>query len=408
MELTKEVSKNNFSGYLWHAGFSALAINFMDIDTVIPAMLLKAGGSAIHLGLMTALLMGGASLMRLVFAGLVSNFPHKKGFLLWGINLRVLSLAGIGILLLFSAMFAKSMTILMIFMIMIVFSFSGAFAVISYMDILGKSILPERRKKFFSIRYAINGVLYFLSAVAVKKLITLYNFPVNYSILFFIAGGLLLISSGGFWIIKEPETVIKKKKSFSEFLKMIPSEIKKNKNLLNYLAIINTIGLGLGLMPFLVLLAKENYGLTREMIGSFLLFKTVGIVPTGLILLKLSKKFRYKTTLIISLVIGALLPVIALLLGNFPGYFKYLFIFSGIFVTTFRISVEGLLIEISTNENRATYTGISGSGRILPTLFPLFAGVLISLWGYTVVFSMVSLFILMGLIFVLRMDVNEN
>jgi len=44
MTLSKKISTHNFYAFLWHAGFLALAKNFIDVDTVIPAMLIESGG----------------------------------------------------------------------------------------------------------------------------------------------------------------------------------------------------------------------------------------------------------------------------------------------------------------------------------------------------------------------------
>ena len=44
MELNKQISQHNYYLFLWHAVFLALAINFTDVDTIIPAMMLDAGG----------------------------------------------------------------------------------------------------------------------------------------------------------------------------------------------------------------------------------------------------------------------------------------------------------------------------------------------------------------------------
>jgi len=62
MELTDKNSKRNFKAFIWHSTFLALASNFMDVDTIIPSMLIKAGGTSIHLGLLTAIMLGGSSL----------------------------------------------------------------------------------------------------------------------------------------------------------------------------------------------------------------------------------------------------------------------------------------------------------------------------------------------------------
>ena len=50
MKVSRAISKRNFYSLLWHAGFLAFAQNFMDVDTIIPAMMVDAGGTAIHIG----------------------------------------------------------------------------------------------------------------------------------------------------------------------------------------------------------------------------------------------------------------------------------------------------------------------------------------------------------------------
>ena len=53
-------AKVNFLSFLWHALFLALAKNFMDVNTIIPAMLIKSGGTTTDLGILTAIMIGGA------------------------------------------------------------------------------------------------------------------------------------------------------------------------------------------------------------------------------------------------------------------------------------------------------------------------------------------------------------
>jgi MFS family permease len=92
MILPSKISNHNFHAFLWHAGFLAFAQGFMDIDTVIPAMLIESGGKAVHIGIMTAIMMGGSSSTQLFFSPYVSNKSFKKKYLLAGINTRIFSL----------------------------------------------------------------------------------------------------------------------------------------------------------------------------------------------------------------------------------------------------------------------------------------------------------------------------
>jgi len=119
---------------------------------------------------------------------------------------------------------------------------------------------------------------------------------------------------------------------------------------------------------------------------------------------KLSSKIGYKLLLIIAIIIGSTIPIFALTLSNNQYFYQYIFILSGIFVSIFKISNNGILLEISTNENRTMYAGISGAGKIFSTIFPLIAGVLIFYIGYNFVFIIVTVIILLSYFFVKRLD----
>ena len=169
MKLTPNISKRNYYSLLWHAGFLALAQVFMDVDTIIPAMMVDAGGSAVQIGILTAIMLGGSSFTQLVYAPFISNYHFKKKFLLLGINSRIFSLLGLGLILFFSSLIGESNIIRLIFILIAIFSFGGAFANVSYTDILGKSVMQSSRKSFFSIRQVITGVILFFSGSTRQK-----------------------------------------------------------------------------------------------------------------------------------------------------------------------------------------------------------------------------------------------
>jgi len=217
----------------------------------------------------------------------------------------------------------------------------------------------------------------------------------------------LWIASIGFWGIKEVDSKIQYKSSFKEYLKKIPSEITQNSNLKNYLLIINNLGLGYTFIPFMVLFAKNNFDLSYNLIGKFLIYKIIGMLIIGFIIYKKSHKLKYKQLLYFCLIIAVSLPLLSLMFSNNIFMYQCLFILAGIFITTYKIVCNGVLIEISNNENRAVYTGIAGAGNILPAIFPLIAGGLIALVGYTITFITLSLIISSSIIFIIKLDCKK-
>lgn len=401
--LTENNSRVNYRALLWHGIFLSLASNFMDVDTIIPSMVLNAGGNAVILGIVTTIMIGGSSLMQIVFAGFLSNRTHKKSMLLVGINLRVAALMFLALILFTSSSGNSSVLLFSIVVLISVFSFSGSFANISYVDIMGKSILEKSRKRFFSIKQTVGSVGIFISAIGVRQLLKHMSYPQNYGTLLVSAGVLLLIASLGFWKIREVSTLVRTKRTFMEFLALIPKNTSRDLNLKNYLLIINFLGLAVSFIPFMILFAKSNFNFSFDLIGNILLFKVVGMLFASLVLYRRAHKFHYKNLLYFSLVCGASLPVLSLVLSNNQIAYQLLFLLSGVFVTAFKIARSGILVEISNNENRATYAGISGAGSILPTVLPLVAGVLISVLGYSYTFMIISLLTGVSVIFVRKL-----
>ena len=402
MNLDISISKNNFRSLLWHAGFLALAQNFIDIDTVIPAMMVESGGSAVHIGILTAIMLGGSSFTQLIFAPFISNFSYKRKFLLLGINSRMLALFSMGLMLFFLSYIPDNYRILMIFILISMFSLGGAFANISYTDILGKSILESSRKPFFSLRQIITGVILLSSVFLARKVLVADPYPLNYAHMFFLGFMALSIASLGFWNLKEtvPSRLIVR--GPAHFFGLIRSELKKNNKLGYFLGFINTMGISIGLLPFVMLYAKDIFGTASSDTGNFLLFKVLGSVFTGLLLYIFARQFRYRYLLYLNAIIAMLMPLIIMLVPGQPP-FGLVFFIGGIIFASYTITMNGVLLEVSGTSNRALYTGIAGAGNILPALFPLLGGWLIASYGYNMFFILFMISIAVSVFFIYRL-----
>ncbi len=406
MKLTSSISKRNFYSLLWHAGFLAFASNFIDVDTVIPAMMVDAGGTAIHIGILSAIMLGGSSFTQLFFAPFISNFSYKKRFLLVGINSRIFALLFLGIILFFSTQLGGKSEITLIFVLITIFSLGGAFANISFTDIMGKSLEEGSRKSFFSIRQVVSGLILFGSAFLARYLLGRADYPVNYAYMFFVGFLALSIASLGFWNLKEVVPSKMVVRGPKHFYQIIRGELKQNKRLLFFLGYINTMGISITLLPFVILYAKTHFGLQSSGTGNYLLFKVMGGVITGLLLFILSGKYKYRFLLYINGILALIVPLLVIL---WPGIlsFHLVFFLGGIIFATYTISLNGVLLEVSGTSNRALYTGIVGAGNILPALFPLLGGWIINKFGFLPYFVLFMVVILFSFYFIYRLGCRK-
>lgn len=378
----------------------------MDVDTIIPAMMIDSGGTSLHVGFLTAIMVGGTKFAQLFFASFINNKKYKKGYLLLGINLRIFSLAGLAVLFFNTDSLSSGLIIGTIFILMSVFSLSGAFANISYTDILGKSVMHEARKSFFSIKQVVSSVGVFISAFLAGKVLVANEYPDNYAFLFVIAAIALGVASIGFWNVREMGASRFIISGIKNYFRVIRDEIKTNKKFANYLMLVNTQGIVLALMPFLILFAKENFSAGNEAVRTFLIFKVTGGVIIGSFLFYYSRRLRYQNLLYLTSFLAFLVPVYVLIIPTFNIYFLS-FLGTGFAYTLHKVAIEGVLLEVSNSKNRALYTGLSGAGSVLPAVFPLLGGWLIDQFGFPLFFGLFMGIMLSSVYFIYKLNCQK-
>lgn len=404
--LSPESSQRNFYSFLWHASLLAFAKNFMDVDTVLPAMLIDSGGTSFHVGIMTAILLGGTRFAQLFFAPYISNQPFKKKFLLLGINSRILSIAALGGIIFFMQAGDAKWVLWLIFFFISVFALGGSFANVSYMDIIGKSLLEEKRKSFFSIRQVLSGGIVLISAYLAKRVLAAESYPVNYAYMFLAGAFFLLLASVGFWSIREELASKLRIKGAFSFFSVMRKEMKENKRLPHFLGFINTQGIAVSFLPFVVLYGKEYLNAGGGSTGNFLLYKVFGMVVASLLVAAGAKKMRYNYMLYGNVVLSVFMAVLTLMSKDLASLY-YVFLIGGVVFSLFNITMNGLLLEVSGKENRALYAGITGAGNILPVLFPLFSGWLIDHLGFPSFVGLFVFFSLMSVYFIYKIDCKK-
>jgi MFS family permease len=159
-------------------------------------------------------------------------------------------------------------------------------------------------------------------------------------------------------------------------------------------------------MPFLILYAKKIFAAGSRDIGNFLILKVIGGVLIGSLIFYYSQKIKYRHMLYITSIIAILIPLFILMI---PGsmLFPYVFLFGGVAFTIHSISMSGILLEVTTNENRTLYTGLSGAGAIFPTIFPFIGGWIINEFGFNLFFALFIAVILLSFYFIYKIDCKK-
>ena len=103
------------------------------------------------------------------------------------------------------------------------------------------------------------------------------------------------------------------------------------------------------------------------------------------------------------------MPPAALLLSRYGiMIYQWIFFIAGFSITAYKIFIDGILLEITTNDNRAIYAGLSGALSLASAVIPLIAGILIAACGYTLIFVIISPLIMSSSFFLWRIQCGRQ
>lgn len=377
------------NAFYWHAFFLAVTTSFTEVNTVMPALILEAGGTEVAVGVLTAIMLGLPLITQLVFAGFLHTRERKKPFLLLAINLRVLALAAaaVGIALYGTG----TMIIPIVFAAMTVFALSGAFAGVSYTDLVGNLVRTTNRRAFFVRRQVITTLGLLASAIATRFLLGAAAFPDGYVLLFAMAAAFLFVATGGFWALREPplpEDAVRPTGGVMAAIRQAPSMFRTDPNLRSLIVVANLVALGFTSIPLVTALAHRSYELDSATVGTFVLIQIGGMLAANVVWNRLVRRGGFRLVLQVELVLIAALFPLALLVAAVAPLWTYalLYLVTGAVISAQKIAIEGALVQISPDGKRALYAGVFGAANLGAAFMPLLTGVLVGVLGFPAVF----------------------
>jgi len=367
----------------------------IDLNTVLPSLIAELIDSKIIFGLLYSMILGVPRLFNIIFSHYLSYVKYKKKILITGIYLRAFSFFGLALTTYYYGKSNPLMVVFFFFVLIFIFSISGGFASLSYNEIIAKLTTKGDREKIFAAKQFVASIMAFTGGLIVKYIFSpgKLTFPSNYSILLIIGFAGLIIAAFSFWFIdEEPSVVNNNKLRLSTFLKKVPSILKSDPPFLKFVIIENMSSFSLMILPFYIVYAKDTFQLSSQYVGTFLIFQITGMILSNIFWGYIGNRSNAKNIVKICILIGGIIPILALIAGRIgPEVYKYLFFLIGFVVSGRKIGFTPYLLDITSHNKRTIYLGIRDSLNILIIILPLIGGLLINLLGYTLTFLLVSI-----------------
>lgn len=383
--------KTIYAIFIWHAFFLAITMSMIEVNTVFPSLISSLTNSKVAFGAIYSVMFGVPLVFNIVFGHYLSSKKFKKKFLCLGIYLRAFSFLGMAFFTYKYANQNPALVVTSLFFWVFLFSFSGGFAGIVYTDIIGKFIKKGERGMLYALKQIFSSTGFLIGGFFVTLVFNIsdISYPNNYAFLLFMGFIGLLIASGAFWFIKEPPSKIEKHERFFVFVKKIPKILKSDKNFSRFIIVENLTSFSLMILPFYIVYAQEIFDTT--LISFYLFSIIIGAVISNIFWGMISKKLSSKRVVEICIFIGAVIPILSIVIIPFgPYFFATIFVLIGFIRSGRVVGFEPYILDLAPESNRAAYLGIRGTLNILTVVLPLIGGVFIELLGYVLTFCIVA------------------
>jgi MFS family permease len=354
--------------------------------TVLPAIVVKLGGSNVAVGAIGVIVWVGLFLPQIFSARYVETLPWKKPWAIkFGAAQRVSVLCLACALMLFGED-RQSVALVLFFLFYTLCQLLLGVTTPGWFDMFAKMTPTRKRGRLVGIRSSLGGIGAFCCGLILTWLLAGYPFPLNVAIAFFLAfvlqTGSLAVQS--FLIEKEPSPTSERKPLFT-YLSALPVVLRGNVAFKHFLmaAMFQIVAM----MPagFYTVYALARFQLDESVVGEFTLAIVAVQVTSALAIGHLTDKHGNKVALVLASAALLTANVLALVAPS-AGWFLLVFMFLGVNLGTELLARYNIAVEYAPPEKRSMYIGLMNTVLAPFYLVGLLGGTISDLFGYTAVF----------------------
>ncbi len=381
-----EVEKRNFVLNVVEGAFFSASAGFMSAQTMLPALVVKLGGSNIEVGAIGVITAVGLFLPQIFAARYVETHAWKKPWAVkYGLIQRiVVLLSGLSVL-----AFGGHEPRTALWMFLTLFALNQIMLGVTtpgWFEMFAKMVPVHKRGRLSGVRSSIGGVGAFLGGIALTWYLTRFDFPLSYSLAIFSVFALQAASIivQTYLIEEEPSPVVERKPFFA-FLKQLPNILHENIPFRNFL--IATVVQIIATMPvgFYTVYALQRFSANESMVGAFTLAIVAVQVVSSLGIGYIVDRRGNKLALVIAACALFLANVCAVFAPSLD-WFMPVFIFLGINLGIEMLARYNIAIEYGPTEQRAMYVGMMNTIIAPFYLVALIGGAASDAFGYATVF----------------------
>lgn len=407
----KEV-RRSFRLLSMDAIFYIFGLAFLDQSTVLPAFLSSLTDSSIAIGAIIAIRPAGLFLPQMWSAHYLRSRMRHKSYLI-----KVAAVSRVAIALFAGVMFIagpldRGLMLIAFIVMYAAFWLSEGAAGVSWTDIMAKTIPERMRGRLFGVQQFVGGILAIFAGILVSRMLGPDgpDYPRNYAVLSAAAAVFFAASLVSLSAVREPDGVVEDHDGgFMKYVRKIGSMLAGHAQLKRLLIIQVLLGFFGMSMPFYILYARDNIGITGTLIGIFLSVQMAGSIAASAVAGVTSDRYGPKPVILSTAFVGALASVVALLLGDSPAWaYGVLFFLVGWILGSGWIGLTNYLLEMAEPNERRSYIGLANTVNAPTILFPVLGGLMVQVISYQAVFAVTGLAVAASLVLTLGLHPDDR
>ncbi len=277
----------------------------------------------------------------------------------------------------------------------LLFSLSGGFAGVSYADLVATLMPRGTRGRLYAAKQLAASVAMLVGGLVVVGAFRFrsLSYPSNYAVVLGIGAVGLVVASLGFWFIREhprapdvgpPETL-------RAFLRRVPVIIHRDRAFLRFILASNLSSFSLMLLPFYMIFARDELHVGSVWVGRYLMLQIGGAIVSNLIWGFLSGRRGSGSVVRTCIVLGGVIPLLALALRALgPAAFGLVFVLVGFVMSGRSVGFDPYLLDLAPEDQRTVYVGINGTLNFSRVVLPILGGAVMDLFGFDVAFVLTA------------------
>jgi len=387
-----KLRKRNFLALMLEGTFFFTGLAFLDANSIIPVFIYTYTQSLQLAGLATTINMASSILTQTLVGPYVKGIINMPSYVT-----RVMFLFRPLPLLMIPILFSHFNPLVTVSLFLIIYAMlwgSDGLIVVPWTDLFGRTVAPEKRGKLLGYQQLLGGIGSLAAGFLIKSALENPGFsnPVRYSIIFGSAAIALIFSSFAMLFAKDlPRKVSVEKVNHVHYYRQLPTYLRKNKDFAQ-MAIVRIFASVTGMIsPFLILFGKNLFHLNVSQMSTLIYVQIIGGLLGGIVWGNISSRMGNKFVIMISQMVGLVLPILALgclLLKGFslPYFILWPIVLANGMNMGSWLGYLNYTMDVVNEEERTIYLLLNSLITFPLTFLSYFAGILADHWGFVPLF----------------------